>query len=78
MPADTDQIIIVCRRPGMIRGGSAHGPVATYARSAFTHAQLADIVGEPEMTVVVGEVVSLERLAEWAPKPDKPEKAKKA
>jgi hypothetical protein len=62
------KLIIVNRRPGMIRGGRSHPPVASYsaaeAVAAFSPEQLADIAGEPEMTVVVGEEVAVEQAAE--------------
>jgi hypothetical protein len=54
-------LIIVSRRPGMIRGGRQHPPVAVYSAEQaldFTPHQLADIAAEPEMTMVVGEVVA--------------------
>ena len=56
-------LIIVNRRPGMIRGGRQHPAVAAYTAEQaldLTPDQLADIAGEPEMTVVVGEIVTRE------------------
>ena len=62
------RLIIVNRRPGMIRGGRSHAAVATYtgqeASAAFTQEQLADIAGEPEMIMVAGEIVTAERVEE--------------
>ena len=59
-------LIIACHRPGMIRGGRPHPPVQSYtaaeAVAAFTPEQLADIVGEPEIVVVIGERVAIEQI----------------
>lgn len=70
MPNGNTALIIVSRRPGMFRGGRAHPPVAEYALDAFTHEQLADIVGEPEMSVVVGQLLTPDIMAARAPKPE--------
>lgn len=55
-------VVIVSRRPGIIRGGMRHPAVAAHAPGAFTPEQLVDIVGEPEITVVVGAIVTNELL----------------
>ena len=62
-------LIIVNRRPGMIRGGRQHPPVVAYSAeeaAGFTAEQLADIAGEPEMTLLVGDIVTPERASEVA------------
>ena len=72
------KLIIVNRRPGMIRGGKAHPAVAEHLTGAFSHAQWADIVGEPELTVVAGAVVTHATLADHVPAPDAAKKPAKA
>lgn len=72
------KLIIVNRRPGMIRGGKAHPAVAEHLTGAFSHAQWADIVGEPEMTVVAGHVVTKDTLHDHVPPPETAKKLVKA
>ena len=60
-------IIIVNRRPGMIRGGHQHPAVAAHASDAFAPEQWADIVREPEMTVVAGIIITHATLADHLP-----------
>lgn len=74
----TEKLIIVSRRPGMFRGGRSHPPVAEHALDAFTHEQLTDIVGEPEMSVVEGRLLTPEIMGARARKPEPKPEAKPA
>ena len=68
MPA----LIVVCHRPGLIRGGRSHPPVASYAPEDFTPEQFGELVAEPEIILVMGELVTEENIsAVLASAPDK-------
>lgn len=45
---------VICARPGMIRGGRANPLHAAYENGEFTPAQLRDLVGDPNITVIAG------------------------
>jgi hypothetical protein len=59
-------IIIVNRRPGLIRAGVRHPPVAVHATLDFTVEQLRELCDEPELTVVVGDLLTAGMIAELA------------
>jgi hypothetical protein len=70
-------IVILCRRPGMIRAGVSHPGVAVHAPGAFTADQMLELIAEPEITVVIGEVLSAEGVAALFAKPAADAKGKK-
>lgn len=51
------QLHIVCHAPGMIRGGMRHPPHAVHALDAFAPEDLAEMIADPSMTLIVGDVV---------------------
>ncbi len=57
------ELHICSSRPGYIRGGMRHPAYAAHHLGTFTDAQLADIVNDPALTVIVGSRVSLSTLA---------------
>ncbi len=57
-------IIVVCRRPGLIRGGLRNGVCDRYDAGTLAPAQLAELVAEPEITVVLGSVITAEDIAQ--------------
>ena len=76
--AELMRIVVSCRRPGLIRAGRPNPGVAVYAPGDFTEEQLAELVAEPEITVVVGEVLTLETIpAMFAPANASEPKARK-
>ena len=46
------QIIVVCRQPGLRRGGKAHDAVTVYPPDAFTEEQFALLEREPLLEVI--------------------------
>ena len=68
-------LVIVCSRPGLIRAGRPHPPVATYDVADFTREDLEEMLAEPELTLVFGDLTTTDMLdamvesgAEPAPK----------
>jgi hypothetical protein len=55
----TMSLIVTCDRPGMHRGGQVNPAAAVYALDHFTDAQLADLFGDPHISVVMGYPLSL-------------------
>ena len=55
-------LVVTCTRPGLIRGGVRHPRAASYADGHFSPEQLAELLAEPEIVVVRGEVVTMEEL----------------
>ena len=53
------KLVIACSRPNLIRGGQRHPAVAAYPLDHFSEQQLLDILGEPAISVVVGEPLSM-------------------
>ena len=52
------QLHIVCHRPGLRRGGVTHPAHRAHAADAFTAEQLAELLAEPELTLILGEMVA--------------------
>jgi hypothetical protein len=52
------QIHVLCHRPGMNRGGRANPRHAAYDFGVHTPAQLRELLAEPEVTVLVGDVLT--------------------
>ena len=58
-----NSVIVLCRRPGMFRAGVHHPAVAAHARGSFTKEQLLELIAEPEITLVIGVVVTAEAVS---------------
>ena len=56
------RLVITCHRPGLHRGGIQHLAVATHPIGAFTHEQLVEMINEPELTLVLGHLVTPQHL----------------
>lgn len=56
------ELHIACTRPGLIRGGVAHPRHASYPLAHFTEAQLAEMLAEPELVLVLGARVTREMI----------------
>lgn len=57
------QIHVLCHRPGMNRGGRANPRHAAYDFGVHTPAQLRELLAEPEVTVLVGDVLTEDYVA---------------
>lgn len=64
------QLHIVCHRPGLRRGGVTHPAHQAHAADAFTAEQLAELLAEPELTLILGELFASAK----APLPAKSQK----
>jgi hypothetical protein len=53
------QLHIVCHRPGLRRGGVTHPAHQVHAPDAFSAEQLAEMLAEPELTLIFGERATL-------------------
>lgn len=51
-------LVVTCTRPGLIRGGVRHPRAHTYAEGHFSAAQLEEMLNEPEIVIVRGDVVT--------------------
>lgn len=51
-------LVVVCRRPGLIRAGIRHPAVAEYPAADFSAEQLAEMLAEPELTLVIGRLMT--------------------
>ena len=57
-------LVIVCNRPGLIRGGVRHPQAEIHDLGRFSPAQLRDMLAEPELTLVVGTRLTLSDVDE--------------
>ena len=62
LPAGAGLIHVFCARPGLRRAGVEHPTHTAHKRGAFTAEQLAEMVADPLLTVVVGDQVTAESL----------------
>ena len=51
-------LVVTCTRPGLIRGGVRHPRAASYEDGHFTAEQLAELLAEPEIVIVRGDVLT--------------------
>lgn len=52
------KIHVVCHRPGLHRGGRSNPAHAVYDIGEHTPAQLRELLGEPEVRVVIGHALT--------------------
>ena len=65
MRAEMMSLVVVCTTPGLHRGGVLHPPVKSYSMHAFTGAQLREIMDDPSLHVIVGNVLPRAELYEF-------------
>jgi hypothetical protein len=58
------KVHVFCSRPGMHRGGRPNPRHAEYDPGEHTPAQLRELVEDPETTVVIGDLVTEDYIAE--------------
>lgn len=49
-----EELTVICTAPGMIRGGRRNPAIAHVALDAYTQAELAEVVADPNFYVVRG------------------------
>ncbi len=52
------ELHIICHRPGMFRAGVAHPRHASYPLDTFEPAALAELLHEPQLTLIRGELMA--------------------
>lgn len=62
-------LFVICGRPGALKLGYRHPPVAEYPGARFTPAQLAELLADPAFVVVRGERVTVDTLAAASAEP---------
>jgi hypothetical protein len=67
---------ICCVRPGLMRGGVRHPRHAVHAADAFTAAQIAELLAEPALTVILGGQVATAAAVAAAAAPKTPAKGR--
>ncbi len=55
-------LIVLCARPGLIRGGHAHPAMTSHAPGAFTEAQLREMLAEPAIRIAFGSQILAEDI----------------
>ena len=70
------KIHVVCHRPGLIRGGHRNPPHAVHDIGFHTPEQLRELIAEPEITVISGDLLTEADIAAIEASP--PKLAKKA
>lgn len=72
-----EKLILLCSRPGLIRGGKTNPAYAERTTADYTRDQLRELLDEPEIVVVQGTRVTFEMLDRLKPEPKVEAKSEK-
>jgi hypothetical protein len=64
-----EKLIVLCHRPGLIRGGKSNPAYAERDLSGYTREQLRELLDEPEIVVVQGTRLTADMLDRLKPEP---------
>lgn len=58
------QLVVVCRRPGLIRAGRSWRSYSCHSLDDFSVEELTELAEEPEIILVVGTLMTVDNVAE--------------
>ena len=58
-------LLVLCTRPGLIRGGQANPALASYPPDAFSDVQLGELLREPAISLVYGAQINAANIEDY-------------